>query len=248
MISCSREDAVSMFAALGYKTAAKWKPPQMRKHVAELIGMVKNDAVDESEDLGDGRLNDLFGAFVAEARGGGEIEVVKGGETCLVGAEADAKPLDEPPEEPTAEDLDEPIDAELVDEEAQAERLVGDDSDEEAVPAEEPPEEVVAVDHEEQPEEVAEPVKPKRKRGGPLRPTAKPKKVGVIVSIEEFLRGASSGEPLGKKAICEKLASRFPERSPDSMGKTVNVQVPTRLAKDKGCVVQKNEGGYWIEN
>jgi hypothetical protein len=101
---------------------------------------------------------------------------------------------------------------------------------------EEEPVEVVEDDGEvEQPEVPAE--KPKKD---------KPKKVGVIASVLEFLSAASEESPISKDAIAEKLAERFPDRSIDSMKKTVAVQVPGRIKKEKGLDVQKNNDGYWV--
>ena len=74
----------------------------------------------------------------------------------------------------------------------------------------------------------------------------KKKTPGVIASIVEFLQKASSKKPITKEDIVAKLTDRFPDRDPESMAKTVNVQIPTRLMSDKDIVVEKNEKGYWI--
>lgn len=73
-----------------------------------------------------------------------------------------------------------------------------------------------------------------------------PKKPGVIDTILSLLQEASEKKPVTKETIVAKLAKAFPDREPDSMAKTVNVQVPTRLGKDKGVQVHKNENGYWV--
>jgi len=57
---------------------------------------------------------------------------------------------------------------------------------------------------------------------------------------------ATKDKPLTKEALGEKLAKRFPDRSAESMMRTVNVQVPARLAKEKGVNVQKGEGGFGL--
>lgn len=88
--------------------------------------------------------------------------------------------------------------------------------------------------------------KPKGKRpekaGGDKGP-------GVIGSIVEFLSAASEDKPITKKQIVEKLAKRFPDREAEAMAKTVNIQIPGRLKKDKSLDVRKADegGGYWIE-
>lgn len=71
-------------------------------------------------------------------------------------------------------------------------------------------------------------------------------KPGVIGSILEFLQAASAKKPLTKEQIVAKLANRFKDRDPESMAKTVNVQVPSRISAEKGVNVEKNENGYYI--
>jgi len=74
-----------------------------------------------------------------------------------------------------------------------------------------------------------------------------PKKIGIVASILEFLWEASKEEPITKKRITAKLAERFPDRSVESMAKTVAVQVPTRVRKENGWDVRKNdEEEYWV--
>lgn len=80
-----------------------------------------------------------------------------------------------------------------------------------------------------------EPVKPK--------PKAKKKKgPGVIASIVEFI----SEKPVSKETILKKLTKRFPERNPDSMKKTINVQVPNRIKKEKNESLTKKDNGKWF--
>jgi hypothetical protein len=64
---------------------------------------------------------------------------------------------------------------------------------------------------------------------------------GVIGSIVEFLQEGTEDKPLSRADILKKLVKRFPERGEDAMKKTVNVQVPNRIAKDKGLDVIKVE-------
>ena len=72
-------------------------------------------------------------------------------------------------------------------------------------------------------------------------------KPGVIASILEFLSTATKEKPVNKATLCDKLAKRFPERLPDSMMKTINVQVPNRIQKERKLQVKQNEAGFWIE-
>lgn len=75
---------------------------------------------------------------------------------------------------------------------------------------------------------------------------------GVIASIVEFLKAASSKSPLTKDQLADKLAKRFPDRERESMLRTINVQVPNRLKTDKELDVKAKDGaegepkGYWI--
>lgn len=79
----------------------------------------------------------------------------------------------------------------------------------------------------------------------------KAKGPGIIASIEEWLRAATASKPLSKEDLVKKLSQRFKDRDPESMGKTVAVQVPSRLKTDKGITVQtKKVDGltkYWIK-
>jgi len=68
------------------------------------------------------------------------------------------------------------------------------------------------------------------------------KKVGVIAIIIK----AIIPKHRTKKQILAKLEKVFPERSPEKMMKTINVQVPSRLRKDKGLTIEKTDKGYKI--
>jgi len=70
---------------------------------------------------------------------------------------------------------------------------------------------------------------------------------GVIASIVEFLKQGTAKKPMSKDKMCEMLAERFPDRSAESMMRTINVQVPNRLKADKGLTVIKTDKGYYIE-
>jgi hypothetical protein len=70
----------------------------------------------------------------------------------------------------------------------------------------------------------------------------KEKVVGVIASIIELLET----KEMTKKEILTALVLRFPAREAAKMEKTVNVQVPSRLKKDKNLKIQKTEKGYKI--
>jgi hypothetical protein len=70
---------------------------------------------------------------------------------------------------------------------------------------------------------------------------------GVIATLLDDLRKATKDKPLTKEALLERLTKKFPDREPDSMKKTINCQVPGRIAKEQGVKVHRNEeGGFWI--
>lgn len=72
-------------------------------------------------------------------------------------------------------------------------------------------------------------------------------KPGVIASIEEFVKKASKTKPITKEQVLEKLCERFPDRDKEAMAKTVNIQLPSRLNKEKELGIEKSDkGGYYI--
>lgn len=87
----------------------------------------------------------------------------------------------------------------------------------------------------------AKPVKAKAAKKA-TEPKA-PKGPGVIATIVEVLK---KGKPVTKEAILAVLVKRFPDRDADSMGKTINVQVPNRIAKEQKVTVEKTDKGYVI--
>jgi hypothetical protein len=68
---------------------------------------------------------------------------------------------------------------------------------------------------------------------------------GVIGEIAELLKKAKKNSPITKEEIVKHLAKKFPERSAESMKKTVAVQVPTRISAEKGLNVKKGDKGYY---
>lgn len=86
--------------------------------------------------------------------------------------------------------------------------------------------------------------KEKKKKDKKEKKEKAPKKEsgpGVIGSIVEFLSTATEEKPMTKKELTDKLAERFKDRDREGMAKTVAVQVPARLAKDKGLKVKAME-------
>jgi hypothetical protein len=85
-------------------------------------------------------------------------------------------------------------------------------------------------------EKVAKPAKEKEEKGP-----------GVIASILELIR---DNGPITKKEILENLTELFPDREPDKMAKTVQVQLggkkhPCRMEADKGVTFEVTEDGKY---
>lgn len=103
----------------------------------------------------------------------------------------------------------------------------------------------------EEPEaEEAKPVKEKPKKVKKEKPKkveekqGKKKGRGVIATI------AQSIEDAGKKGITKEeilgiLTKAFPNREPESMKKTINVQVPNRISKERFNVERSEDGRYF---
>lgn len=118
------------------------------------------------------------------------------------------------------------------------------EEEEEVEEAEEEPEEEdePEEDEEEEEDEDEEPA-PKKKAKAKKE---KAKGPGVIASIVEFIENSKKG--ITKDQIVDKLAKRFPDRKPESMKNTVNVQVPNKLKTDKDItVVRDDKGRYRIK-
>ena len=70
---------------------------------------------------------------------------------------------------------------------------------------------------------------------------------GVLSVIQELIVGATKAKPVTKEQIVTELVARFPDRNADSMKNTVNIQVPSRMAKEKSLNIVKHEGGFYVE-
>lgn len=75
--------------------------------------------------------------------------------------------------------------------------------------------------------------------------TAKKEKKGpgIIATIVACIEKAPV-KGISKEAILEKLVATFPERDADSMRKTINVQVPARITKERFPVEKLESGNY----
>jgi len=70
------------------------------------------------------------------------------------------------------------------------------------------------------------------------------KKRGVIATIAEIIETAGQ-EGVSKDDILEVLVEEFPNREADSMKNTINVQVPTRISKERFSVERNDDGKYY---
>ena len=69
-----------------------------------------------------------------------------------------------------------------------------------------------------------------------------PKGPGVIASILEFVTKAGE-KGISKESILTKLTTRFPERASEGMGKTINVQLPVRMSRERKVKIVKLDNG-----
>lgn len=79
--------------------------------------------------------------------------------------------------------------------------------------------------------------------------TGKPEKTdkpaGVIGSIYDLIKG-SGKVGISKTEIVMELVKKFPDRSGNSMERTVSVQVPSRMSKERDCKIEKTADGKYF--
>lgn len=248
----SKAAAVSLWVEIGFKTAAKWTDEEMQAKFGKLLKMVEAEEANvESKE------NQKLLAEVIETLKAGKSITITGTEAKAAPAKeekpakkAKAAPAPEP-EEDDEEDEDDSEDDDS-DEDDSDEDDDEDEDDEEEAPApkakkaaKKPAKDEDEEDDDDDEEE--KPAKKESKKGKPFpKGAGKDGKPGVIASIVEFLNAASEDKPISKKRLTKKLAERFEDRSAESMAKTVNVQVPNRLMKDKGMNIIKTDKGYYV--
>jgi hypothetical protein len=258
----AREAAVALFVALGMKTASEWSDARLISKLKKLPETMDEGAKIEDEDSKK-LLKGVLKALEAEE----DIEITAeekadkkkdkpAKEEKKASKKAKAEKEEEEEDEEDDDDSDEDDDEESDDDDEDEE----DDDDEEEEPAKKSKKDKKADkksskkeesdDDEEEEEDEVEIKKSKKKDG---KKGKRPEKAGgkdgpgVIGSIIEFIQAASKKEPITKQEMADKLAKRFKDRDRDAMMKTINVQVPNRLNKDKKLNVVKHEkGGYYI--
>jgi hypothetical protein len=83
-------------------------------------------------------------------------------------------------------------------------------------------------------------IAPRAIESNPLARKERAQKQGVIWAIGEILKAhASTG--ITKARILEYLAAMHPERKIDSLAQTITVQVPSRLASDRGFIIEAKD-------
>ena len=81
-------------------------------------------------------------------------------------------------------------------------------------------------------------------RGGGTGGGGKKNENGVIGTIASLITEAGEAG-ISKDEIVEALAAKFPEKDPESMRSTVNIQVPSRLRDTRDMVVERMENGKY---
>jgi hypothetical protein len=234
-----KADLVALFVALKYDAAKSWSDERLLTKTEKIGGIV-----DEDTKVGDKKLAQLLKDVLAAQKKGEAIE--------LAGA-AKAKDDDEDKPAPKkATKKEEPED----DEDKPAAKDEDDDDDDAPAKDEEDEDEDgegeadTSGKGEEEDEDKPAKKSSTKQKGAPQKAGGEGSP-GVIGSIVEFLSNASKDKPLTKKALGKKLKARFEDRDEESMMKTVNVQVPNRIKKDKGLEVLSKDTddgkAYWID-
>ncbi len=252
-LSVSKAALIALFVELGFQTADRWTDTRLTQKLVKLPTMVDaNTAVADPENAK--LLKKVLKTLAA------------GGDVTIAGAPADpddddapvatAKPAAKAKPAPVADPDDDddapaPVAAKPAAKPAVA-AVPDDDDDDDAPPAKpaakpakvaKPAPAVAAVDDDDEVPAKPAAEKPKGKKPESAAKNGGP---GIIASIVEFLSAATEEKPINKERILAKLVKRFPDRDPDSMKNTINIQVPNRIKTDKHLNVIKTEQGYYI--
>lgn len=209
---------VALFVSMGYKTATRWKLEQLTTKVNKIHSLADDDAAELSQEQ-----EKLLKKLKKAAQAGTEIKVISE-EVAEEASEKPSKkgktPAAKPKKAAEPEEEEDEDDAESPDEE-------GDEED----------------------EDEERPTKGKKSGTGVKeKKTGRPPSgTGVIAEITTMLKKASAKKPVTKEQIHEHLIEKFPDRSPDSMMSTINIQVPNRLKREKGLNIVKNDKGYYVQ-
>lgn len=234
---------IALFVELGFQTADRWTDTRLTQKLAKLPTLV-----DANTTVADENNAKLLKKVLKTLAAGGDVTVEEDdapAPTPTPKAKAAAKPA--PVADPDDDD-DAPPPVAAKKPAPKPAAVVADDDDDDDAPAPKvaakpaaKPAVAVADDDDEPTKPAMEKPKGKKpesaaKNGGP----------GIIASIVEFLTAATEEKPINKERILAKLVKRFPDRGPDSMKNTINIQVPNRIKTDKKLNVIKTENGYYI--
>lgn len=224
----SVHDLQELLVSLGYKLANKWPQKRLLETVRDKIA--EHEEAEECSDPA------LLKKLIKAVSKGVEIVLEEGGDE-----EEDETPKKAPKaskKKPAPKDEEE-------DEEDEEEEDEESEEEEEAAPK---------AKGKKSKEPVTVPKKaPKAKVEETAKAKTKSKKAevakgpGVIATIVKIVEGATKTKPLTREDIFAKLVDAFPDRDAESMMATVKTQVPSRLTKDKGMTLEKNDkGAYWV--
>ena len=104
-------------------------------------------------------------------------------------------------------------------------------------------------------------IKEEKKMSSKMRSKVKTKTVGKKIEkkvpVSKQKDGGKKGEgvlatilktitdnPTSKEGILKQLVKKFPDRVEDAMKKTINAQIPNRMAKEKGIKITEKDGKY----
>ncbi len=270
-----QEQVISLLKELNMPTADKWPTERLEKKIQSLPKLVKEEELEAKTADGKKLLKLLITAVnkneeITISTGGSKEKA-----ETKAPAKEEKKSSKKAPKEEAEESDDESGDDDEEgedeesddedsdddsgdDEESESEDDEDSESDDEESEESDDEDSEEESDDEESDDEEEEEKKPskkdkksdksdKKEKKGPPKSAGGDGKPGIIASIVEFLEAATEESPISKKGMVKKLAKRFPDRNADSMAKTVNVQVPNRIKKDKGLNVCKNDKNqYWI--
>lgn len=83
-------------------------------------------------------------------------------------------------------------------------------------------------------------IAPKAIESNPLARKERQTKQGVIWAIGEILK-AHANTGITKARILEYIAAMHPDRKIESLAQTITVQVPSRLASDRGFIIEAKD-------
>lgn len=263
----SRAKVDALFEQLGMPLAKQWSLKRLNEKVSKLPEVI-------DEDTDSGEHGELLESLLSAINNKQEIEITEGKPAAEAKAKAADKPKkSKKAAEPEVEEEEEEDEEEEKPKSKKSKKAAEEEEeDEDPAPAKKSKKssskkskEDDAEDEEDEEEEEDKPKKSKKSAkkadaddedaddSVPLKKKDKEKKKktvggpGVIASIVEFLKQGTAKKPMSKDKMCEMLAERFPDRSAESMMRTINVQVPNRLKADKGLTVIKTDKGYYIE-